>query len=589
MVNESASCSLAQVRATILGCLCIFAMGGVIFGVSSIYPQLYDMNSYRGLCDAQRVCTLGNGQPCCDSELQAISLYSSIGFFVADGAAAPWGEIVDRFGSRICLMCAAFLSIASMLLIGTGLWTEYAHVAETYGSEGSTKGDVLFSVGLVIIGGAGPGIFNGIYTGCLSLPGETRSAFYEAALATLVAGSFDLSSLVFNLFDAVGTAELGITLHASFYLWAIFSCGLVVITLLIGIPKGGKMCDPRAVCPSPYDASLQPLDAAKADATEASKLLPGGKEEGAAGGGSPVPATELKQQGSYGSNLLGQLTGGVLGTSAKDMEAAASKERQEALLQREALEMEAARRKPPSGPWESFLRPIYRVVCTPHNLLVVGVMVVLNLSMSHYITSHQAYLQIMLDRGGNSTVAEAISDAFDTLFPILGFCASIGVSPLLTTHAWIPFAVLAVVSNLWLLMTIIQAAWAQWVSIIIFGPMRTLQWAAFYRIVGATPELYDPGSVGRALGYNGLIIAILGDAMNPILMSLAQNNATSDQQLANFTYIKAVLLCLLLPVSLALPYYLKTCAKLNPHRMVEWSPSMKSNNPAGAPAMTLPG
>ena len=77
--------------------------------------------------------------------------------------------------------------------------------------------------------------------------------------------------------------------------------------------------------------------------------------------------------------------------------------------------------------------------------------------------------------------------------------------------------------------------------------------------------------------------------MNPILMSLAQNNATSDQQLANFTYIKAVLLCLLLPVSLALPYYLKTCAKLNPHRKVEWSPSMKSNNPAGAPAMTLPG
>ena len=156
-----------------------------------------------------------------------------------------------------------------------------------------------------------------------------------------------------------------------------------------------------------------------------------------------MPATELKQQGSYGSNLLGQLTGGVLGTSAKDMEAAASKERQEALLQREALEMEAAKRKPPSGPWESFLRPIYRVVCTPHNLLVVGVMVVLNLSMSHYITSHQAYLQIMLDRGGNSTVAEAISDAFDTLFPILGFCASIGVSPLLTTHAWCRVATLS--------------------------------------------------------------------------------------------------------------------------------------------------
>ena len=104
---------------------------------------------------------------------------------------------------------------------------------------------------------------------------------------------------------------------------------------------------------------------------------------------------------------------------------------------------------------------------------------------------------------------------------------------------------------------------------------------SFYRIIGATPELYDPGSVGRALGYNGLIIAILGDAMNPALMSLAQTDATSTEQLTRFTNIKIVLLCLLLPVSIALPYYLRTCAVLNPHRKVDWAtpPNSVHNSP----------
>ena len=45
--------------------------------------------------------------------------------------------------------------------------------------------------------------------------------------------------------------------------------------------------------------------------------------------------------------------------------------------------------------------------------------------------------------------------------------------------------------------------------------MRTLQWASFYRIVGANVDLYEPSAVGRTLGYNGLFIAIIGDALSP--------------------------------------------------------------------------
>ena len=68
-----------------------------------------------------------------------------------------------------------------------------------------------------------------------------------------------------------------------------------------------------------------------------------------------------------------------------------------------------------------------------------------------------------------------ISDAFDVLFPVLGFCASIAVSPLLTSKTWVPFAVLSVISSLWVILTIIPAVETQWASVVIFGPMRTLQ------------------------------------------------------------------------------------------------------------------
>ena len=89
-------------------------------------------------------------------------------------------------------------------------------------------------------------------------------------------------------------------------------------------------------------------------------------------------------------------------------------------------------------------------------------------------------------------------------------------------------------------------------------PCPSFRAHSFYRIIGATPELYEPGSIGRALGYNGLIIAIFGDALSPPLLSFAQRNATEEEQVTNFLIIKIALLCILLPVSIALPLYLRS-------------------------------
>jgi len=249
---------------------------------------------------------------------------------------------------------------------------------------------------------------------------------------------------------------------------------------------------------------------------------------------------------SYGSSLLGFVLGD--GNEAKVEELATQKEQQ--LLEQQ--QQEERRATATSGLWGGFLVPIYEVVCTKHNLLLITLMSILNLSCSHYIVSHASYMRLQY----GAEVSASISDAFDIAFPVLGFCASIAVSPLLTAQTWLPFAVLAFAANLWLILTIVPLASFQWASVIVFGPMRTLQWASFYRIIGATPELYDAGSVGRALGYNGLVIAIFGDALSPPLLSLAQSGTTDSEESQRFMLIKFGLLAVLMPVSIALPWHL---------------------------------
>ena len=109
------ACSGAQFKALLLGCLCIFSMGGLVFGVSSVFDDLYSIYAFEGICMPREEACPRDGQPCCNMQLQILSLFSSVGFFVADGAAAPWGEIVDRLGPRRCLGWAAALSVTGLI------------------------------------------------------------------------------------------------------------------------------------------------------------------------------------------------------------------------------------------------------------------------------------------------------------------------------------------------------------------------------------------------------------------------------------------------------------------------------------------
>jgi hypothetical protein len=96
-----------------------------------------------------------------------------------------------------------------------------------------------------------------------------------------------------------------------------------------------------------------------------------------------------------------------------------------------------------------------------------------------------------------------------------------------------------------------------------------LQWASFYHIVGSNAALYQPASVGRTLGYNGIAIAIIGDAFAPLLMAFAQASPDpssllprpeehhEEDEATRYAFIKVFLLVIVLPISASLPIYLR--------------------------------
>ena len=174
-----------------LACFCTFGMGGVVFGISSLYPVLYVQGYWRALCDETARCA-GASTKCCEAQLVRFSLVASVAFFSVDVASAPWGLLADRAGARACLAAAVALSALSFLLLGGGA------------AAGS---DELTTAALLLLGLAGPGVFNGGYLGGLQLIGEDAPKL-RATLTSCLAAVFDGSSLVFLLLRATTVPRL---------------------------------------------------------------------------------------------------------------------------------------------------------------------------------------------------------------------------------------------------------------------------------------------------------------------------------------------------------------------------------------------
>ena len=173
-------------QAVLLAAASIFSMGGVIFGIASLYPVLYYERALLGsscgeppLDDTQTVCSMRSPSSCCDAQQLEYTSITSVALFAADGAMLAYGELGDRLGPRACFGVGASLTWLGLLLLALGA---------------RTGSDALWLSALLCIGVSGPGVF----MGCLFL-GERYPALH-AVISAVGAAMWDASALVFQIF-----------------------------------------------------------------------------------------------------------------------------------------------------------------------------------------------------------------------------------------------------------------------------------------------------------------------------------------------------------------------------------------------------
>ena len=476
-----------------LASFCTFAMGGVVFGISSLYPVLYRQGFWRELCGsgaaaaaAVRVRVLSQGPPecadletkCCDAQLVRFSLVASVAFFCTDVAAAPWGVLADSYGARTCLAAAVSMSCAGLLLLGCG---------------SALDSDVLTTSALLVLGLAGPGVFNGGYLGGLQLIPEEQ-AKTRATLASCLAAVFDGSSLVFVLLRALAVA-LG-TLVAPTAVWAAL-CGCVGAAFWARL--GGAHAQPAAPA-----APSQPGEMAAASSSEIEMRELGAFSSpgGAVGGGGGGGGGEGGGEGEGGSGAGG----------------------------------------PP--------RTLRATLLCVGNAQLVCFMASYNLISSYYLETQIDYFETHF----GAATAASLSALFNLAFPIGGLLAAAPASFLLQRHGTRPvvyWGVTASLATLFTTLSLLPSYLPQLLGALLFGPTRCLQWACYFQFL-ADERRYPPHLTGRALGYNNSLVALVGDLVPYVLTSLTATDGWGGDLDGRYLRIKAGgLACLALVVGWA--------------------------------------
>ena len=163
----------------------IFSMGGVIFGIASLYPVMYyEQALMASSCKAAAAssCVVRSSEKCCSQQQLQYTLMSSIALFVADGAMLLYGELADRSGPRTCFGVGCFLAWLGSLLLACGA---------------NFGGDAFWYAATFALGASGPGVF----MGCLML-GEKFPGMH-GIISAVGASMWDASALVFMIFNAV--------------------------------------------------------------------------------------------------------------------------------------------------------------------------------------------------------------------------------------------------------------------------------------------------------------------------------------------------------------------------------------------------
>mmetsp|Transcript_27605 Transcript_27605/g.66891 ORF Transcript_27605/g.66891 Transcript_27605/m.66891 type:complete len:543 (+) Transcript_27605:3-1631(+) len=491
-------------------CICTFSMGGIIFGASSIIPVLYRHGYWISLCNAAKAATCKAHQShieCCEQQLVRLSMIISLCFFLCDFSAAPWGELADRRGPRICLISATAVSVLGMSLLGLS----------TIDPTGCSN--TLTTIGLVALAVAGPGVFNGGYVGSLSMIGEDPDL--KAILASCSAAVFDGSALVFMLLQmAEGT--LGGDFTTPSLSWA----------LMCAMLGGGYFLylRPRPLASAPLNAVNEEGSTELATLPSTEKPIPrvdsgataSSTDEFSDGVGSPMNAHRVK---SLNEDYE---------TDESDWGRQNSKDsRTDDTLLNQGQESS-----------DADARGIASTMLARSNLLMVYFMAVYGLISNFYI-------ETQLDEFGlrfGEPTAEWLSTTFNLAFPVGGFMMALPSSLIMKSYGDKPYIYWSIVSCFaagFAFLSMIPTEGTQLAAALLFGPTRCLQWACYFQFL-ADEKRYPPHLTGRAIGYNNVAIGLVGDVLPSLLTYLVATHGWGGTKEGRYTSLKLITFVLLM-------------------------------------------
>lgn len=403
----------AMAGALVLAGLSVLLMGGVVFGLSSLYPVLYAEGVYVARCEgAKEDCPLDRA--CCAAQREAVVFLSSAALFAADAVMVVYGEVHDRVGPVACFSIGSLLSLLSLGALGlTRL----------------VQSDALWFGALAGLGLAGPGLFMGVLAFGTAFPRIAPS------IASVAAAAWDSSAVVFLLWALAART---------------FAFGEVVAAY-------------AALCLAVAVATLRLL----------ARALRGRGEDATEGDDRSAP-----------------------------------------LLREDAASVASSSSPPP---------PLLASLRRRDFVLLVAFMAAYNLKSAFYIESAADEARAAFP----AAVGRRFDLFFDVGFPAGGLAASFLAALLLQRHASAPaiyYGVVAALANAFGALQLVPDPRAAYAAAALFGPARTIQWAAYFHYLESE---FDPRCVGRLIGYGNLAIAVVGDGLPYVCAAYVRDTTSS--------------------------------------------------------------
>jgi hypothetical protein len=492
--------------------LAVFIMGGIVPGLNSLYGVLYEEGAFISHCPAARARACAEQahnrshtpQVCCRAQDELLAAMSSMGLFASDGVMLLYGELLDRKGARLCCGVALVLS-----------WLGFALLAL---NSSLLLNDFVWMLAFFCIGVAGPGVF----MSCLSF-GECFPSL-QPLITALAASMWDASSIVFYLFSIL-YFEAGLPFSTIALLWlaVIVAVGSTVWTQL------------------PTREQLAVLRAHGAECASTHMTRSGGLAE---------LLTEQPAPMEHCGVLPPSCRSATTNTTAAAAAATASVDLLSSSLQEPITTGETLR-----APLYSAEDSVWSLFVRRDTMLLLVFMSAFNLKSSFYIVSLRDQLAAL---GLPAAAVEQTSNLFNLAFPIGGFVSSFATMALLNRWRRSEHLYIGLVLSLacaFSVANLLPSLWAQQAAAIIFGPTRTLQWAAYFLLL-EQHDRYPPAMLGRMIGRGNLVIALVGDGPPAPLKAYAQQESWPADAFGRYQLVHAALAviifgCLALPLLLA--------------------------------------